>query len=212
MPCRPGPAADGFVVTCSFGGSVDRRLGGVRVARYIRKPSKGLYLSKRNKEPGRAEMLAERRARRAEQRVAEGLPPLETMSKGARRRERLLKVKAERVARGMPAAKPCNQYDTYISSARWRNRRREYFATHRRECAGCGATQGIALHHKTYVRKGAELDADLVPVCQPCHTAIDVYHKAKKSGSLAANTDIVLEHVRSTGKPGSHPLQTSAQR
>lgn len=51
-----------------------------------------------------------------------------------------------------------------------------------------------------------------MPVCQPCHTAIDAYHKAKQSGSLAVNTDIVLAHVRTTGEPGAHPLETPSQR
>ncbi|MFB7716766.1 HNH endonuclease signature motif containing protein [Nocardia sp. NPDC056100] len=168
-------------------------------------------MGKRNVEPGRSEMLADRKARRDARREAEGLPALQTMSKGAKRRERQEARAAQRVAQGLPPTKPRSVYETYIASSWWVNRRRDYFTKHEKKCSGCGGREGISLHHKTYARKGAELDSDLVPVCQPCHTGIGAYHKAKQSGSLASNTDIVLAHVRTTGEPGAHPLETPEQ-
>lgn len=123
-------------------------------------------MGKRNTEPGRSEMLADRKARRTARREAEGLPPLETMSKGAKRRERQEARAAQRVAQGLPPTKPRSAYETYIASSWWVNRRRDYFTKHEKKCAGCDAREGISLHHKTYARKGAELDSDLGHVSQ----------------------------------------------
>lgn len=71
-------------------------------------------------------------------------------------------------------------YREYITSDLWRIRKRRYFETHDRKCRACGSKKRIHLHHKTYRRLGEERDADLVPLCHSCHTALHIKHK--KSG------------------------------
>lgn len=61
------------------------------------------------------------------------------------------------------------KYQAYLRSPDWAARRRDYYATHPKICSACGTDRNIHLHHKTYVRLGAELDRDLVPLCAPCH-------------------------------------------
>lgn len=63
-------------------------------------------------------------------------------------------------------------YETYIASRGWEKRRSDYFSKHARRCMACGAEKKIHLHHKTYVRMGHELDEDLVPLCESCHSKV----------------------------------------
>jgi len=63
-------------------------------------------------------------------------------------------------------------YEEYINSRAWDRRRVLYFGAHRRACRFCGDTKNVQLHHRTYVRMGAELDDDLVPLCQQCHSMV----------------------------------------
>lgn len=68
-------------------------------------------------------------------------------------------------------------YREYITSDLWRIRKRRYFETHERKCRGCNSRKRIHLHHKTYKRLGEERDADLVPLCHSCHTALHTRQK-----------------------------------
>jgi 5-methylcytosine-specific restriction endonuclease McrA len=70
-----------------------------------------------------------------------------------------------------------------MKSNKWRNRRTLYFETHKRECRACHVLKEIHLHHKTYKNLGNERDADLVPLCSKCHSAIHRRQK-KTKGSL----------------------------
>jgi len=77
-------------------------------------------------------------------------------------------------------------YYTYIESPQWRNRRVDYFKNYRRRCVGCFTRQGaMQLHHRTYERLGAELDADLVCLCDTCHER--VHHKARAQAELGVD-------------------------
>lgn len=99
---------------------------------------------------------------------------------------------------------PAN-YDRYINSGAWEERKIAYYAKHERKCTGCGATEDVDLHHHTYERLGAELDTDLVPVCESCHTTIHRFHE-EQGGSLSAATFDALRFL--TDKQES---QTRAQ-
>ena len=68
-------------------------------------------------------------------------------------------------------------YRDYITSDLWRIRKRRYFETHERKCRACNSKKRIHLHHKTYRRLGEERDADLVPLCHSCHTALHIRQK-----------------------------------
>lgn len=63
-------------------------------------------------------------------------------------------------------------YRDYIQSQRWMQRKRKYFETHEKKCKACKTSRRIELHHKTYNRLGQERDADLVPLCQLCHSKV----------------------------------------
>jgi hypothetical protein len=65
----------------------------------------------------------------------------------------------------------------YVGGPEWRARRRRYLTEHPPSgCRVCGRRWQARwpLHHKDYSRAGdgAELDRDLIPVCEPCHTLI----------------------------------------
>lgn len=70
-----------------------------------------------------------------------------------------------------------SEYREYIASEKWQKRRRLFLQT-RDECERCGlphatATiqydQGLHVHHRNYLRVGAELDEDLEALCRRCH-------------------------------------------
>jgi hypothetical protein len=56
----------------------------------------------------------------------------------------------------------------YYVTQLWKNRKDAYYRKHSYECP-CGARRNLQLHHRTYVRLGAELDSDLEYKCEPCH-------------------------------------------
>lgn len=69
-------------------------------------------------------------------------------------------------------------YVKYIGSPAWDARKRAYYANHHAICRTCGADEKeIHLHHRTYARLFDEADADLMPLCKTCHTALHLVHK-----------------------------------
>jgi hypothetical protein len=73
------------------------------------------------------------------------------------------------------------RYAAYIASDDWFRRREAWHSqTIARtglepSCAVCGSAWTLSLgdlHHRTYDRLGAELDADLVPLCRADHDAL----------------------------------------
>lgn len=88
------------------------------------------------------------------------------------------------------------EYQTYISSDGWKQRKADYFAKHPRRCTACGSESAIHLHHRTYARMGRELNEDLTPLCQPCHSKVHQHHE-KSRKSLAKATDEFIRRYRS---------------
>ena len=83
---------------------------------------------------------------------------------------------------------PQNHAD-YISSRKWHNRKARYYRDHDKRCNACGTKDKIHLHHKTYVRMGSELDEDLVPLCESCHTKVHKIHRADRTRGLEDVTE-----------------------
>lgn len=73
-------------------------------------------------------------------------------------------------------------YSDYLQSTHWRELRLRILDRAGWACERCGraATQ---VHHRTYERIGAELDADLEALCVPCH---QVQHPEKKILSVGS--------------------------
>lgn len=67
-------------------------------------------------------------------------------------------------------------YETYITSAAWRERRRQFALHHPPKCP-CGSRTRLELHHRTYERLGRELDEDLMWLCARCHRLAEVLIK-----------------------------------
>lgn len=84
-------------------------------------------------------------------------------------------------------------YEDYIRSKRWERRRVAYFAKFPRACRACGSKTQIHLHHHTYKRMGNEMDEDLVPLCEGCHTLCHQYHRANSGMSLTRATGEFLK-------------------
>ena len=76
----------------------------------------------------------------------------------------------------LPVPSPMNhrRHRRYMNSQTWRGKRKGYFKRHEKKCAACKTERCITLHHMTYENLGRETDADLVPLCQECHT---LYHQ-----------------------------------
>lgn len=72
-------------------------------------------------------------------------------------------------------------YEKYIGSAEWAERKSLYYETHHRECRSCGADKKeLHLHHRTYARIYQENDSDLMPLCVDCHAALHLFQKTFK--------------------------------
>lgn len=101
-----------------------------------------------------------------------------------------------------------------MNSPAWEARKRRYFRRHPKRCRRCGTEGRIALHHRTYVRLTVELDADLVPLCEPCHSDL---HHAHRTGlkhlSLGEATDLFLEPGPAVNRPApAAPFVPQRQR
>lgn len=71
-------------------------------------------------------------------------------------------------------------YREYITSDEWKEFRERYYQTHKKECRACGSRRKVCLHHKTYNRLGYERMADVVPLCDNCHSLL--HKKIRKEG------------------------------
>lgn len=60
-------------------------------------------------------------------------------------------------------------YDNYLQSPQWRNKRQELFNERGKKCEHCGATTQIHVHHIHYRNLGNEKLEDLMVLCKSCH-------------------------------------------
>lgn len=94
------------------------------------------------------------------------------------------------------------RYRQYMKSPAWARKREQAFNTYGKKCYACGSTRGpLHIHHLTYDRfGGAELMADLRPLCQPCHREVTALHwkmgKRKVSGQVVFATFIKMKKSR----------------
>jgi hypothetical protein len=92
-------------------------------------------------------------------------------------------------------------YTRYMNSKTWAAVKVRAFRKYGRQCAACGSTKDLHMHHRTYERFTAEWLKDLVPLCEECHTNVHQYHAAV-GGLLSAVTDKYVTMSRSAGVPG----------
>lgn len=64
------------------------------------------------------------------------------------------------------------QYQAYLESDEWKNKRIQLFILRGNKCEKCGSSKHIQVHHKTYKRIFNEKLSDLMVVCGDCHQKI----------------------------------------
>lgn len=87
------------------------------------------------------------------------------------------------------------QYEGYISSPKWRQRREMFFSTRSRMCACCHTDENIQVHHLSYRLFGNEPDCDLMALCQRCHSLAHQWHR-DKGGTIREATRACIEFLR----------------
>ena len=68
------------------------------------------------------------------------------------------------------------RYSRYISSSEWQAKRRRALRRQHRQCRACGSMDKLHVHHATYERFTREADADLVVLCESCHSLVHRFH------------------------------------
>lgn len=71
-------------------------------------------------------------------------------------------------------------YAEYLCTPDWIERRNRKLKQANHRCELCNSTASLQVHHKTYARRGDELDSDLIVLCDVCH--------AKHHGKLPKET------------------------
>jgi 5-methylcytosine-specific restriction endonuclease McrA len=65
------------------------------------------------------------------------------------------------------------KYLAHLASDRWATMKRNLIRLRGDRCQHCGRRVPLQLHHKNYVRLGAELPSDLELLCAGCHEKAD---------------------------------------
>jgi hypothetical protein len=77
------------------------------------------------------------------------------------------------------------EYQDYINSFEWKEKRREVFSHYGQICQACKiSSKTLDVHHKTYKNFGKnEPMEDVVPLCRDCHEDIHQIHKRNRYSS-----------------------------
>ena len=76
-----------------------------------------------------------------------------------------------------------SEYQAYIQSDAWKEKRRKALIRSGGKCCLCGARHDLHVHHNTYDRLGDELETDLAVLCKECHKAFHRHRKIRKKKS-----------------------------
>lgn len=86
--------------------------------------------------------------------------------------EEIVAWERERISRAFAARQVewRAEYDEYLASPEWRDKRRSALAHYGHACTRCGSTGPILdIHHRHYRTFGFESVQDLDVLCRPCH-------------------------------------------
>ena len=92
-------------------------------------------------------------------------------------------------------------YHEYMISEQWRDFREFAYKMLGRQCAKCGGSSHIELHHKTYFRLGHEKVPDVVPMCRVCHNRFHLQFSKTNGLSLKTATNRFLRKKRKKDRP-----------
>lgn len=77
------------------------------------------------------------------------------------------------------------EYDNYISSAEWAEKRKQRMKIDHYRCCMCGKSGKLQVHHVSYDRLGHEdVFHDLCTLCPECHKLIHNYYNRKRNRPL----------------------------
>lgn len=95
---------------------------------------------------------------------------------------------AETFHRQAKRARPHSaEYEAYLQSPEWRERRRRTLERDGYRCRVCNSPDNLDAHHRTYERFGEELDEDLTTLCRRCH---DFFHDIERSDEPLPDVEI----------------------
>jgi 5-methylcytosine-specific restriction endonuclease McrA len=60
-------------------------------------------------------------------------------------------------------------YQDYLQTADWKIRREGALKKARFSCQVCSGKGDLHVHHRTYLRRGNEVEGDLIVLCASCH-------------------------------------------
>ncbi len=88
------------------------------------------------------------------------------------------------------------EYKRYLRSNAWAMRKNAYYKRFNRQCAACGSSKRIQLHHVSYDQLGHEPDQDLVPLCHKDHRNAHQAHHSGRLRDLRMATDEIVARGR----------------
>ena len=71
-------------------------------------------------------------------------------------------------------------FDEYMKSSMWREKREQILKRDGYKCTFCGTAKNLRVHHITYVNIPYEKDEDLITVCDKCHKKLHRIDIARK--------------------------------
>lgn len=111
--------------------------------------------------------------------------------------------------RTAPPASSRAFYQAYLNSPTWRLRRNRALKLAGWHCSRCESRRGLEVHHRSYDRLGAELDADLEVLCADCHEGHHVDEGVQQN--LGVYVKIVSDLIQRKGYTSIGDLAEAAK-
>ena len=80
-------------------------------------------------------------------------------------------------------------YDKYIESEEWKEKREDRIILDGYKCRMCGSAKNLVVHHITYENAPNEDMFDLVTLCKTCHNELHKYDTMRKKASFSMPAD-----------------------
>lgn len=82
------------------------------------------------------------------------------------------------------SSSPQTEYERYLQTPGWRQRRNEALRAAGWQCQRCPSRKGLQVHHKSYANIGAEQPADLEVLCRQCHEGEHVVQDQREHAGI----------------------------
>lgn len=66
-----------------------------------------------------------------------------------------------------------NNYDEYLNSIYWKEKREWILKVFEHKCQKCGSTESLQVHHINYNSLGNENQHDVTVLCKKCHKEVN---------------------------------------